>query len=119
MYLACATMSSQPGGGAETDINTVPPLVPAPGSPWRDGDAWLAGGTYLFSEPQPGTTRLLDLTSLAWPAVTVTDEGLEIAATCTVAELFAFDGPAAWGALRPLTAQCCHAFLASFKIWNV
>ncbi len=31
---------------------------------WRDGDAWLAGGTWLFSEPQPGVTRLLDLTAL-------------------------------------------------------
>ena len=27
--------------------------VPPPGElEWREGDAWLAGGTWLFSEPQ-------------------------------------------------------------------
>ena len=28
---------------------------------WREGDAWLAGGTWLFSEPQPHLRRLIDL----------------------------------------------------------
>jgi CO/xanthine dehydrogenase FAD-binding subunit len=102
------------------DLNTVVEVRSAAAlDRWRPGDAWLAGGTYLFSEPQAGITRLLDITSLAWPSLTVTDDGLEIAATCTVADLFAFDAPDTWGALRPLVQQCCHAFLASFKIWNV
>jgi len=28
---------------------------------WREGDSWLAGGTWLFSEPQPHLRRLLNL----------------------------------------------------------
>lgn len=85
--------------------------------PWRDSCAWLAGGTWLFSEPQLATDTLIDLQTLGWPAVTATPAGLEIAATCTIAELHAFRGPGDWRAL-PLVADCCNALLASFKIWN-
>ena len=28
---------------------------------WREGNAWLAGGTWLFSEPQPALDTLIDL----------------------------------------------------------
>jgi len=121
MYHACATMSSRPGGGAETDINTVTELVPAPGSTWRDGDAFLAGGTWLFSEPQPGTTRLLDLTDFAWPSLSESDDGLKIAATCTLAELARWrPAPArAWPAAATLPRQCADALLGSFKVHNV
>ncbi|GAA1814409.1 FAD binding domain-containing protein [Luedemannella flava] len=102
------------------DLNTVAEVRDAAAlDRWRPGDAWLAGGTYLFSEPQPGVTRLLDLASFNWAPLTATDNGLEIAATCTVAELFGFEPPVRWPALQPLIQQCCHAFLASFKIWNV
>ena len=38
---------------------------------WTAGDAWLAGGTWLFSEPQAHLTRLIDLTDFKWPALTV------------------------------------------------
>ena len=31
---------------------------------WQKGDAWLGGGTWLLSEPQPQLTRLIDLGSL-------------------------------------------------------
>lgn len=82
----------------------------------RDGDACLAGGTWLLSEPQPGLRRLIDLTTLGWPSLHVSDAGLTIAATCTVAELNAFEPPPTWRA-APLFAACCSAFLASFKIW--
>ncbi|WP_029352236.1 FAD binding domain-containing protein [Bosea sp. 117] len=82
------------------------------------GDAFLAGGTWLFSEPQPGLRRLVDLSGLGWPPLVATPEGLSIAATCTVAELDAFEAPAEWTA-APLIGQCCRAFLASFKIWNM
>ncbi len=84
---------------------------------WRDGDAFLGGGTWLFSEPQAALTRLIDLDTLQWPALTVRDEGLEIAATCTVAQLDALSAPPSWTAV-PLIGQCARAFLASFKIWN-
>jgi CO/xanthine dehydrogenase FAD-binding subunit len=114
-------MGRQPGGGAETDINTVTELVPAPGSTWRNGDAFLAGGTWLFSEPQPGTTRLLDLTDFGWPSLTESDDGLEIAATCTLAELARWR-PAPghdWPAAAALPRQCADALLGSFKVLGV
>ena len=84
---------------------------------WAAGDAWLAGGTWLFSEPQAHLTRLIDLTDLKWPALTIGETGLSIAATCTVAQLDALACPSDWIA-SPLINQCCRAFLASFKIWK-
>ncbi|MDQ2811583.1 MAG: FAD binding domain-containing protein [Actinomycetota bacterium] len=83
---------------------------------WRPGDAWLAGGTWLFSEPQPALTRLLDLRAFGWPALRVSQAGLEIAATCTLAELARLQVPQ-WRA-APLIGQCCAALLGSFKVWN-
>ena len=53
---------------------------------WRDGDAWLAGGTWLFSEPQPGLRRLIDLERLGWEPLSVSEQGLSIAATCPARE---------------------------------
>jgi CO/xanthine dehydrogenase FAD-binding subunit len=84
---------------------------------WTAGDAWLAGGTWLFSEPQAHLTRLIDLTDFKWPALTIGETGLTIAATCTVAQLDALACPPEWLA-APLINQCCRAFLASFKIWK-
>lgn len=83
-----------------------------------DGEAFLGGGTWLYSEPQPQLSGLVDLTALGWPALEHTDDGLRIAATCTLAELCRAELPAAWAA-RDLIVQCCHALLASFKVWNV
>lgn len=84
---------------------------------WTAGDAWLAGGTWLFSEPQAHLTRLIDLTDLKWPALTISETGLSIAATCTVSQLDGLACPPDWIA-SPLINQCCRAFLASFKIWK-
>jgi CO/xanthine dehydrogenase FAD-binding subunit len=84
---------------------------------WREGYAWLAGGTWLFSTPQISTHTLIDLESLHWPALKLTPDGLEIAATCTIAELEQFQAPANWTA-APLLKLCCHALLMSFKIYN-
>jgi len=84
---------------------------------WAAGDAWLAGGTWLFSEPQAHLRRLIDLTELKWPALTIDANGLSIAATCTIAQLDAMNCPPDWLA-APLINQCCRAFLASFKIWK-
>ncbi len=106
------------------DINTIPDLVPT-GDPahWRPGDAWLGGGTVLFSSGSQSLQRVLDITRAGWEPLSASDSGLEIAATCTVAELYAFAGdlPAAaagWTALE-LLRPCCDAFVASFKVWNV
>lgn len=124
------------------DLNTAEAVVRVADGPdglrwpdgdgWRPGDRWLAGGSWLFSEPQPGLRRLIDLSAVAWPAISVSAGGLEIAATCTLAELFALapasDGvraqpqsgrlPTGWAAAR-LIAPCCRALRGSFKVWNV
>lgn len=112
------------------DMNTIEAVVrTADPADWQPGDAWLAGGTVLFSygsfafgtEP---LRRLLDLGSTDWPAITVSGSGIELAATCTVAELYALPsgvtGPhaAAWPALE-LIRPCCDSFVASFKVWNM
>lgn len=103
------------------DLNTVTEVVRPRRretlAGWRPGDAWLAGGTWLFSEPQHAVRRLVDLDSLGWPSLEVTDQGLTIAATCRIAELLALDTPPDWTA-APLFAMCAHAFLMSFKIYN-
>ncbi|MER8186663.1 FAD binding domain-containing protein [Kitasatospora sp. NPDC094015] len=86
---------------------------------WQPGDAWLGGGTYLFSEPQPHIRRLIDLSRTGWEPLRATaDGGLEIAATCTIAQLSRYAATAPWPA-QPLFEQCCRAFLASWKIWNM
>lgn len=105
------------------DLHTVT-RVRRPGSAdeigsWEAGFAWLAGGTWLFSEPQVQIDTLIDLESLAWPALQTSADGLEIAATCKVADLdrFTEQAPHDWAA-APLFRLCCRSFLASFKIWN-
>jgi CO/xanthine dehydrogenase FAD-binding subunit len=103
------------------DLNTITsihrPAAPEDIPAWQDGCAWLAGGTWLFSEPQVQTHTLIDLETLNWPSLTVTRAGLEIAATCRVIELDRFVAPAGWLA-APLLSECCRSFLSSFKIWN-
>ena len=123
------------------DMNTIEAVVRTTDpADWRDGDAWLAGGTVLFSYgstafgPEP-LRRLLDLGSAGWQPVTVTADGIELAATCTVAELYALPEtlfragltghaeetePNAqdWPGLD-LIRPCCDSFVASFKVWNM
>src|SRR5712691_6982527 len=103
------------------DLNTITevahPKTRAQLPVWTAGDAWLAGGTWLFSEPQTHLTRLIDLNDLKWPALALTETELSISATCTVAQLDALPCPPDWIA-SPLINQCCRAFLASFKIWK-
>lgn len=102
------------------DLNTVTEVVsPARVEQWRPGDAWLAGGTALFAEPRPDVTRLLDVAAAGWAPITAGAAGLEIAATCTVAELAEFAGAPQFEAFHGVARGCCRAFLASFKVWNV
>lgn len=103
------------------DLTSVREVVDARCTgPWQPGDAWLAGGTALFAEPQPYLTRLRDLAVMEWPPWEITDDHLVIAATCTVAELLAFarDPDAPWPQARALITACCRAFSSSFKVWN-
>jgi CO/xanthine dehydrogenase FAD-binding subunit len=111
------------------DMNTIEAVVRTTDpADWRDGDAWLAGGTVLFSYgsyafgPEP-LKRLLDLGSAGWTPVSVTDAGIELAATCTVSELHALpESPELsrrdWPGLD-LIRPCCDSFVASFKVWNM
>jgi CO/xanthine dehydrogenase FAD-binding subunit len=105
------------------DLHTVDqvrrPARAAEITSWQAGFAWLAGGTWLFSEPQPDVHTLIDLASLGWPSLRAADDGLEVAATCTVAELdrLTDQAPPDWTA-APLFRLCCRSFLASFTIWN-
>jgi CO/xanthine dehydrogenase FAD-binding subunit len=110
----------------QVDLNTVETLS----TPRQRDDLWplgpfdavLAGGTWLFSEPQPQTRRLVDLTQLGWPPITLHADGIELAATCTLARISELSAelPSVrpeWLA-APLFHQCCTALLASFKIWR-
>lgn len=83
-------------------------------SQWQPGWAWLAGGTWLFSEPQPNLTTLVDINQFNWSELEVTPEGLTIGATCTMAQLLELDAPAEWTAVAALK-QAVHE-LASFKV---
>src|SRR6202034_3923202 len=123
--MAAAKGHDQRRGGvrevrAGVDLNAVTGYAPAPAAGWRDGCVWLAGGPWLFSQPQPRLRRLLDLHAFGWPPLTETEDGLSIAATCTLAQL------ARWRPARPsrapaaeLARQCCDALLGSFKVQNV
>ena len=117
------------------DLNTVEAVVrTADPAQWREGDAWLAGGPVLFSTGSPGTgpeppRRLLDLGSADWTPLAVSAAGIELAATCTIAQLAAFpesfpdSGPgrglaADWPGVE-LIRPCCESFVASFKVWTM
>ncbi|WP_328666453.1 FAD binding domain-containing protein [Streptomyces sp. NBC_00322] len=103
------------------DLNTVSEVIrrpsDRPGVDWREGDAWLAGGTWLFSTEQPRLRRLIDLTALGWKPLVPSDAGLEIGATCTIRDLYSFKPLGDWIA-GSLFAKSCDAFLSSFKVWS-
>ena len=61
--------------------------------------------------------HLIDLETLRWPALKLSSDGLDIAATCTIAQLEQFQAPGNWSA-GPLLKLCCHALLMPFKIYN-
>ena len=103
------------------DLNTITqvmrPTVPSDIAGWPAGHAWLGGGTWLFSEPQPELDTLVDVEAFRWPSLAIIDGGLEIAATCRIIELDSYKPPAEWRA-GPLFRECCRSLLASFKIMN-
>jgi CO/xanthine dehydrogenase FAD-binding subunit len=105
------------------DITTVTSFRPArtrADLALAPGEVVMAGGTWLMSEPQPTTTGFVDLTTLGWPDLEITPDGLRIGATCTIARLLAWVetvAPAEWTSLT-LARPSADALLASFKIWN-
>lgn len=112
-------------------MNTIEAVVrTADPAQWREGDAWLAGGTVLFSAGSPGPgqeplRRLLDLGFTDWTPLAVSAAGIELAATCTIAQLYAFPDSDAGRGLAgdwpgvELVRPCCESFVASFKVWTM
>ncbi|WP_369374875.1 FAD binding domain-containing protein [Promicromonospora sp. Populi] len=81
----------------DLDINTVRMARTRADCALRPGEAFLGGGTFLYSEPVPaGVTGLVDLTGLGWEPWSVDGSGLRVSGTCTLEELVA--GPGALGA---------------------
>lgn len=84
-----------------------------------DGEKVVAGGTWLYSEPQVDVTGFVDITSMDWPHLEYpAGGGLVVGATCTIAELAELPAHDGWRA-HPLFFECATALLASFKIWNI
>lgn len=99
-----------------THISTSRPARTPDDLDLAPGETYVAGGTWLFSQPQPGTTGLVDLTTLGWSDWEVLPGGdLRLGATCTVQTVQTVPtdvvGPAA-----ALVRACADAFLMSFKI---
>jgi len=88
------------------------------------GEKILAGGTWLMSEPQPNVTGFVDITRMGWPEIEITDVGLRVAATCTIARFVTWSRgelapsvPEGWHAAAAIP-DAAHALLMSFKVWN-
>ncbi|CAN5242518.1 FAD binding domain-containing protein [soil metagenome] len=76
------------------------------------GERVIGGGTWLYSEQQPGVTGVVDLLGMPWPPVTRTATHLVIAATCPIAVLRELPD-------SPLFLQCADSLLASWKIQRI
>lgn len=105
------------------DLDTVTDVRPARSRADLAGlgarTAVLAGGSWLFAEPQDHLVGLVDITTLGWPPVTERpDGGLSLAATATLAEVAALSGRLGCAA-GPLFALSCAALSGSTKIWSV
>jgi CO/xanthine dehydrogenase FAD-binding subunit len=98
-----ATVTSQRTAHDRADLALAP------------GETLLAGGTWLFSEPQPSVTGLVDLAGLGWADWEELPGVLRIGATCTVQRLLA----APWGPALGLVRHCVDAFLMSVKVQHV
>jgi len=85
---------------------------------WKPGHAWLAGGTWLFSEPQPQLKTLVDLEPLGWSAIAWQGETLAIGATCTFAQLLSYPWEPDWRAIA-LFKNAVSALAASFKVTHL
>lgn len=81
---------------------------------WQPGWTWLAGGTWIFNEPQSQVKTLVDLQPLNWSELEVTPHGLGIGAMCIQNQLLQFSFPDSWTATEALKDAVRE--LASFKV---
>lgn len=84
---------------------------------WRADWAWLAGGTWMFTQPQPQVKTLVDMQHLGWSEIECTPDGLTIGATCILSHLLQATYPPEWSAVAALHSAVHE--LASFKVQNV
>jgi CO/xanthine dehydrogenase FAD-binding subunit len=85
---------------------------------WGEGWTWLAGGTWLFSEPQPNLKVLVDIQKLGWDEIEVREDYLIIGATCPLIKLLEYPYPEAWTGISGLK-NAVTALAASSKVVNV
>ena len=106
----------------DMDLNEIEtifrPADPVELPTWRTDHAPLAGGTWLFSEPQPGLRGLVDLAGLGWDRLESDEAGLRIGAMVTLDTLSTYAAPPAWHAVA-LFPPCVAALVGSFKVQHV
>ena len=85
---------------------------------WGNGWAWLAGGTWLFSEPQPHLNVLVDIQHLGWSEIEIAGDNLIIGATCPLIKLLEYPWLPEWRAIAGLKTAI-SALAASSKVINV
>lgn len=83
-------------------------------SDWQRDWQWLAGGTWIFNEPQPQTKTIVDMQRFQWSETEITSEGLSIGATCIQNDLLDLSFPVEWTACEALKDAVRE--LASFKL---
>ncbi|MEO1432669.1 MAG: FAD binding domain-containing protein [Cyanobacteria bacterium J06633_8] len=100
-----------------TDINQV--------TNWGKDWSWLAGGTWLFSEPQPEIKTLVDIQSLGWDEIEFVNsanyhqgELLAIGATCPLINLVEYDWLPEYIAVEGFRGAI-NALSASLKVVNI
>jgi CO/xanthine dehydrogenase FAD-binding subunit len=85
---------------------------------WDKKCAWLAGGTWLFSEPQPHLKTLVDMQQLGWSEIEIIDDYLAIGATCTLVKLLNYNCQKKWIAWMGFR-NAIASLAASSKVINV
>lgn len=85
---------------------------------WKPGWAWLAGGTWIFSEPQPDLKGLVGMERFDWSEIEAVPEGLVIGATCSLSKLLNFSWSKEWSAMRGLQ-DAVTGLAASLKVINL
>ena len=100
-----------------TDINKV--------TDWGEGWSWLAGGTWLFSEPQPDIKTLVDIQALGWDEIefinspnSPSKELLAIGATSPLIKLIEYPWLPEYTAVEAFQGAI-NALSASLKVVNV
>ena len=81
---------------------------------WGEGWTWLAGGTWLFSEPQPQLKVLVDIQPWRWSEIEIQGDNLIIGATCPLIKLLEYPWLVEWTAVAGLKSAI-NELSASFK----